>query len=310
VTIPDFQTMMLPILKAVGDGRAVPRRALADAMVAEFGLTDAEQEQTVPSGAKAIDNRTWWAITHLFQAGLLARPQRGVVEITDAGRAVLAQPPPRVDMAYLLGYPQYVAFRNRSKTKREGGALIDSRHTDTRETETLLVAPEELIQRAMDENRAAVMSDILDRALAVDPTTFERLVLRLLEAMGYGKSGRIEHSGKSGDRGIDGIISQDPLGLDRVYMQAKCYARNNVVQRPAIQGFVGALLGAQGDRGVFITTSTFSAGARQEAERVNARIVLIDGERLAELMVRHGVGVQAESTAVLHRVDEDFFDTL
>jgi len=203
-----------------------------------------------------------------------------------------------------------VAVRNRSKTKGEDGATGDSRHTEPDETEAPTQAPEELIQQAVDENRAAVESDILDRALGVDPATFERLVLRLLGAMGYGKSGRIEHSGKSGDGGIDGIISQDPLGLDRVYMQAKRYARDNVVQRPAIQGFVGALFGAQGDRGVFITTSSFSTGARQEAEKVNARIVLIDGDRLAELMVRHGVGVQAESTAVLHRVDEDFFDTL
>lgn len=305
MTIPDFQTLMLPIMQAVGDGRAVPRRELADAMIAEFALTEVEREQTVPSGAKVIDNRTWWALTHLFQAGLLARPQRGVVEITAAGRAVLAQPPARIDMAYLLGYPQYVEFRSRSKAK-----TVDHPPKVPGEEDAPLEAPEELIQRAVAENRAAIESDILDRALAVDPTAFERLVLRLLDAMGYGKSGRIEHSGKSGDGGMDGIISQDPLGLDRVYMQAKRYARDNVVHRPAIQGFVGALLGAQGDRGVFITTSSFSSGARQEADKVNARIVLIDGDRLAELMVRHGVGVQAESTAVLHRVDEDFFDTL
>jgi restriction system protein len=208
-------------------------------------------------------------------------------------------------MAYLLGYPQYVEFRNRTKT-----TIVDDLPKVPGEKVVPPEAPEELIQRAVDENRAAVESEILDKALAVDPAAFERFVLRLLEAMGYGKSGRIEHSGKSGDGGIDGIISQDPLGLDRVYMQAKRYARDNVVQQPAIQGFVGALFGAQGDRGVFITTSSFSSGARQEAEKVNARIVLIDGDRLAELMVRHGVGVQAESTAVLHRIDEDFFDTL
>jgi len=305
MTIPDFQTLMLPILKAVGDGRPVPRRELADAMITEFSLTEAEREKTISSGDKVINNRTWWALTHLFQAGLLARPQRGVVEITDAGRALLAQPPLRIDVAYLMGYPQYVEFRNRSKAK-----TADDPPKAPGEKDAPPEAPEELIQRAVAENRAAIESDLLDRALAVEPSAFERLVLRLLEAMGYGKAGRIEHSGKSGDGGIDGIISQDPLGLDRVYMQAKRYARDNVVQRPAIQGFVGALLGAQGDRGVFITTSSFSAGARQEAERVNARIVLIDGDRLAELMVRHGVGVQAESTAVLHRVDEDFFDTL
>jgi len=295
MTVPEFQKLMLPILNAVGDGRAVPRRELANAMIAEFRLTQAEQEQTVPSGAKVIDNRTWWAITHLFQAGLLARPERGIVEITDPGRAVLANPPARIDMAFLRDYPSYVEFRNRSKTKPEEGGEGDLENNAT------TVAPEELIQRAVDENRAAVESEVLERALSVDPTAFERLVLRLLEAMGYGKSGRIEHSGKSGDGGIDGIISQDPLGLDRVYMQAKRYARDNVVQRPAIQGFIGALFGAQGDRGVFITTSSFTAGARQEAEKVNARIVLIDGDRLAELMVRHGVGVQAESTAAAPR---------
>jgi restriction system protein len=304
VTIPDFQTLMLPILKAVGDGRPVPRRELANAMITEFSLTEAEREKTISSGDKVINNRTWWALTHLFQAGLLARPQRGVVEITDAGRAVLASPPARIDVTYLLRYPQYVEFRNRSKVNVPGPPKVPVDEDVPPES------PEELIARALAENRAAVESDLLDRALAVEPSAFERLVLRLLEAMGYGKAGRIEHSGQTGDGGFDGIISQDPLGLDRVYMQAKRYARDNTVQRPAIQGFIGALFGAQGDRGVFITTSSFSAGARQEADRVNARIVLIDGNRLAELMVRHGVGVQAESTAVLHRVDEDFFDTL
>jgi restriction system protein len=128
--------------------------------------------------------------------------------------------------------------------------------------------------------------------------------------VGYGRSGGVVHSGRSGDAGIDGIISQDPLGLDRIYLQAKRYAPDQSVQRPAIQGFVGALMGAQGDRGVFITTSSFSSGARTEADRVNARIELIDGLRPAELMLRHGVGVQAETTVTLHRLDEDFFESL
>jgi len=171
------------------------------------------------------------------------------------------------------------------------------------------VSPQDLVSRALLENQAAVEGELLTRALALDPTDFEKLVIRLLEAMGYGRLGTIDHSGKSGDGGIDGIISQDPLGLDRIYLQAKRYT-DKPVDRPFIQGFVGALMGAQGDRGVFLTTSNFTAGARAEAERVNARIVLIDGRRLAELMVRHGVGVQAETVVTLHQVDEDFFETL
>ena len=153
-------------------------------------------------------------------------------------------------------------------------------------------------------------SELLTRALALDPTGFERLVLAVLDAMGYGRSGRIEHSGRPGDAGIDGIISQDPLGLDRIYLQAKRYDPGNSVQRPDVQRFVGALMSAQGDRGVFITTSTFSSGARAEAERVNARIELIDGNRLTSLMLRHGVGVRASTTVVLHELDEDFFESV
>jgi restriction system protein len=151
---------------------------------------------------------------------------------------------------------------------------------------------------------------LLRRALALWPTAFECLVVRLLEQMGYGRSGVVEHSGRSGDAAIDGIISQDPLGLDRIYLQAKRYVPDQSVQRPAIQGFVGALMGAQGDRGVFITTSSFSSGARTEADRVKARVELIDGARLAQLMLRHWVGVQPELTVTLHQLDEDFFESL
>lgn len=208
-------------------------------------------------------------------------------------------------MRVLNGFESYREFRSRS-TQRDtaGGAPL------TAEPDVDAASPQDLLGQAVTENRAAVEGELLKRALALSPAEFERLVVRLLEQMGYGRFGGVEHSGRSGDAGIDGIISQDPLGLDRIYLQAKRYAPDQSVQRPAIQGFVGALMGAQGDRGVFITTSTFSAGARTEAERVNARIELIDGLRLAELMLRHGVGVQAETTVTLHQLDEDFFESL
>jgi restriction system protein len=220
---------------------------------------------------------------------------------------VLASKPDRVGMTVLRRFPSYREFRARS-TRRKAAAVTEPAAAAAAAEES--ASPQDLLAQAVAENRAAVEGELLTRALALAPADFERLVIRLLERMGYGRSGVVEHSGRTGDAGIDGIISQDPLGLDRIYVQAKAYAPDQVVNRPTIQGFVGALMGAQGDRGVFITTSTFSGGARTEAERVNARIELIDGARLAALMVKHEVGVQAETVVTLHQVDEDFFEAL
>jgi len=306
VTIPDFQTVMRPILALLADGSSRLTKQVIAAMTDEFSLTDEERNAMLPSGRqRRMDNRVYWALTHLSQAGLLERPVRAHVRITAAGRGVLAAHPQRVDMTVLRQYPSYQEFRNRTSQPTVDKITT----TGPVEVPEEQVSPQDLVSRALLENQAAVEGELLTRALALDPTDFEKLVIRLLEAMGYGRLGTIEHSGKSGDGGIDGIISQDPLGLDRIYLQAKRYT-GKPVDRPFIQGFVGALMGAQGDRGVFLTTSNFTAGARAEAERVNARIVLIDGRRLAELMVRHGVGVQAETVVTLHQVDEDFFETL
>ena len=304
--IPDFQSLMRPLLQALSDGSVRRTRDLVDAMSDHFGLSDEEREAMLPSGRQRLmHNRVGWSITHLFQAGLLDRPTRGHIVITDAGQKVLAVHPDRVDMSVLREFPSYREFRERSSTRAIGGDGPLAAEPDAE-----AASPQDLLAQAVSENRAAVEGELLKRALALTPTEFERLVVRLLEQMGYGRSGSVEHSGRTGDAGIDGIISQDPLGLDRIYLQAKQYAPDRSVQRPAIQGFVGALMGAQGDRGVFLTTSSFSAGARTEAERVNARIELIDGSRLAELMLRHGVGVQAEVTVTLHQLDEDFFESL
>lgn len=303
--IPDFQTLMRPVLALLADGTVRRSRDVKDAMAEEFGLTEAERTELLPSGRqRTIDNRVGWSLTYLSQAGLIARPNRGHVVITDDGRAALAANPTRVDMKTLEAYPAYLDFRDR--TREKAAATPSTAEGDA----TAEATPSDLVEQALSTNRAAVEGEVLQAALALSPTGFEDLVIRLLERMGYGKAGSVERTSASGDAGVDGIISQDPLGLDRIYVQAKRYAEDRTIDRPKIHEFAGALLGKQGDRGVFITTSRFSSGAVQEAERINARIELIDGRRLAELLVAYGVGVQADQTVTLYRLDEDFFDGL
>ncbi len=310
MTIPDFQSLMRPVLAHLADGDLHRSRAVRASMADLHDLTEAERAELLPSGRqRTFDNRVGWSLTYLSQAGLVERPVRGQVRITDLGRAALASNPTRIDMKVLEQYPSYLEFRARTRSAQPMAS--DDTPDATTHTEPTPVSPQDLVDRAVAENRAAMEGELLKKALALDPKGFELLVLRLLASMGYGKNGGlIEHSGRSGDGGIDGIISQDPLGLDRIYLQAKRYATDVSVGRPTIQGFVGALIGAQGDRGVFLTTSSFTEGARVEAERVNVRIELIDGKRLAELMLRHGVGVQVQTEVRLYDLDEDFFEEL
>ncbi len=303
--IPDFQSCMRPALAHLADGEPHRSREVKEALADGFELTDAERAELLPSGRqRVIDNRVGWALTFLSQAGLVERPSRGVVRITEAGRQALAANPSRIDMKVLEQYPSYLEFRQRTRAERGASS------SPVAEAEHATASPEDLLSTARAENRAAVEGELLKKALTLDPAGFERLVLRLLEAMGYGKNGVVEHSGQSGDGGIDGIISQDPLGLDRIYLQAKQYATDRTVGRPTLQAFAGALMSAQGDRGVFLTTASFTREAIEEARRVNLRIELIDGRRLAELMLRHGVGVQAKTSVTLYDLDEDFFDEL
>ncbi len=306
MTVPDFQTLMRPILAFLADGQTRRTREVITAMSDHFNLTAAERLEMIPSGrARLVDNRVGWALTHLSQAGLLERPARAQVRIGPIGRDIVDTHPDRVDMNVLRGFPAYVEFRARTRAKKPSIAPSTTEGDDEEQA-----SPEHLLAAAIAENRAAVEGEVLKMALALSPTGFEDLVITLLEAMGYGRAGSAERTSASGDAGIDGIISQDPLGLDRIYVQAKRYAVDRTIDRPRIHEFAGALLGKQGDRGVFITTSSFTKGAREEAERINARIELIDGSRLAELLVAYGVGVQAEQTVSLYRLDEDFFDGL
>lgn len=303
--IPDFQSCMRPALAHLADSGLHRTREVKEALADEFGLSEAERAELLPSGRqRVIDNRVGWALTFLSQAGLVERPSRGVVCINDAGRKALAANPSRIDMKVLEQYPSYLEFRQRTREAKPSSTAPAVEHAAAE------VSPEDLLATAVAENKAALEGEVLKRALALDPKGFELLVLRLLAAMGYGKSGAVEHSGQSGDGGIDGIISQDPLGLDRIYLQAKQYATDRTVGRPTLQAFAGALMSAQGDRGVFLTTASFTREAIEEARRVNLRIELIDGKRLAELMLRHGVGVQAKTSVTLYDLDEDFFEEL
>lgn len=303
--IPDFQTLMRPVLAHIATTDELRSRAVKDAMADEFQLTLDERAAVLPSGRqRTIDNRVGWALTYLAQSGLVERPRRGVVRISDAGREALRRHPDRIDMRTLEAYPAYIAFRDRTRTDERGDAA------DRTVVPTPTATPQDLLEQALKENQAVVASELLARALALPPVGFEDLVLRLLAAMGYGDAGRVERTSATGDAGVDGIISQDPLGLDRIYVQAKRYDSQRVVHRPTIQSFVGALMGAQGDRGVFLTTGTFSSGAREEADRVAFRIELIDGQRLARLMLQYGVGVQPQSSVTLFEVDEDYFEGL
>lgn len=302
--IPDYQSLMRPVLALLADGRTLRSRDVKDAIADEFHLTEEERAEVLPSGRqRTIDNRVGWALTYLTQAGLVAHPARGQVSITETGRQALTKYPDRIDTKTLESFDSFLAFRERSRpttTQTPAPAFTDEP----------IASPSDLLEQAVKTNRAAITGEVLQAALALSPAAFEELVIRLLAKMGYGRLGSVEGTSYTGDAGIDGIISQDPLGLDRIYVQAKRYAEDRPIDRPRIHEFAGALLGKQGDRGVYITTSRFTNGARTEAERLNARIELIDGQRLAELLVDYGVGVQTQETVTLYRLDEDFFETI
>jgi restriction system protein len=300
VAIPDYQSLMAPALSVLADGSEHSLAELRTVVAGRLALTEDDLREKIPSGTPLFANRLHWAVTYMYQAGLLSRPKRGVVRITDRGRKVAAAHPDRVDVRMLSEFPEFIDFKSRSHPPR---LADDADHADDGST------PREAVSTAVDEANAAVAAEVLDRVRQREPAFLERLVLAVLTAMGYGgAAGAPEHLGKSGDEGLDGVIRQDPLGLDRIYVQAKRYAAERAVGRPEIQEFVGALHGAQADRGIFITTSRFTPEAVTYADRVAARVILLDGLALSGLMVRYNIGVQDQQTYVIKRVDEDFFD--
>lgn len=297
MAIPDFQTLMLPLLQSVKDGLEHTLKAIEPEVGRQFALSENEMRELLPSGgAPLFYNRLAWAKTHLKKAGLIAQSKRGVFYITAAGKDVLQNPPVRIDMAYLQRYPGYArAATVLVKSPPE----IDSSAADA--------TPDEIMEAAHVRSMAALADEVLDRVKSCPPEFFERLVVRLLIEMGYGGSkaeaGRAV--GKSGDGGIDGIINEDRLGLDAIYLQAKRW--EGVVGRPEIMKFVGGLAGQRATKGVFITTSWFTQEAKDYAASSQYKVVLMDGARLSDLMIEHNLGVSVVASYHLKRVDSDFF---
>lgn len=294
---------MRPTLVALADGQAHTLQQIRDEVAVVLNVSEEDQEQLLPSGKQTTySNRVAWALTHMGKAGLVARPARAHYALTPRGAEVLDQHPERVDMHVLGGFEEYQEFRTRKPAAGESGqpevAAVASE-----------LSPSEAVGSLVQEADAAVAADLLDRILAQPPSFLERLALRLLQAMGYGgRESFLEHTGKSGDAGLDGLVRQDALGLELVGVQAKRYDRDQTVNRPELQAFVGALQGAQTSRGVFVTTARFSTGARAFADGVAMRLVLIDGSELTRLMVRYSVGVSVRETFDLKQVDDEFFE--
>jgi restriction system protein len=299
--VPGFQMLMRPLLVALSDGDMRSQSELRDLVGIDLGITAEDREQLLPSGRQAIySNRIGWALTYLVKTGLLTRPRRGYAQITDRGRDVLGQHPSRVDLKVLAQFPEFEDFRTHAGTDL---VVRD-------EPVELLLSPTESISGLVEEANAIVAAEVLARVLAQPPVFLERLVLELLQRMGYGGlESTTQHLGGPGDEGLDGVIRQDALGLDVIYVQAKRYAPEYKIGRPDIQGFVGALVGAQASRGIFITTSDFTADARAYARSsIGSRVVLVDGQTLAKFMVERNVGVRVEQTFELKAIDEDYYE--
>jgi restriction system protein len=307
MTIPDYQSLMLPLLQFAADGREHTKREALEQLGRQLGLTASELSTLLPSGRQGLfDNRVAWARSYLKHAGLLDAPRRGVFVITERGRQLLAEGLSRIDNRVLARYPEFLDFTSGANRRRNEDAVDVVARPDERESD---LTPDEWIRAGHKKLRETLGAELLQRIGKASPRFFEGLVVDLLVAMGYGGSHEdaARVVGQSGDGGIDGIIKQDRLGLDNIYVQAKRWQPGSTVGRPDVQQFAGALHGRKASKGVFITTATFSREAIEYARGVQTAIVLIDGKELAELMLDYGIGVSLQETIRLQRVDEDYF---
>lgn len=296
--IPDYQSLMLPLLCFAKDNLEHSIREAVDVFADEFKLTEQEKSQLLPSGTMpTLYNRVGWARTYMCKAGLLESPRRGCFKITQKGQDVLNQNPPRIDVNFLSQFSEFQKFRTTSRPNE----VPDSMELGSDDT------PEESLESAHLRLRSALAVELLQQLKSSPPGMFEKIVVDLLLKMGYGGSRKDagQAIGKSGDEGIDGIIKEDKLGLDIIYIQAKRW--ENQVSRPEIQKFAGALQGKRARKGVFITTSCFSKEARVYAASIDAKLILLDGEELAELMIDYGVGVIPVATYDVKKLDSDYF---
>lgn len=298
---------MLPVLRLAAEGEQRVA-GVVDRVADELGIGLTERKEMLPSGRqRVLHNRIHWAKFYLSKAGLLASPSRGKFIVTEQGRALLASNPDRIDVALLLQYPEFHDFY-------KGGDYSDTDAAEADGVSTLsgpdiaTATPEEQIEAAYQALQSALRADLLDRISQNSPEFFEKLIVELLVAIGYGGSHKnaAMQLGRSGDGGVDGVVNEDRLGLDRVYIQAKRYA-TSAVGRPDVQSFVGSLVGLGASKGVFVTTSTFSSQARDFVRHLTQRVILIDGQQLTELMIEHSVGIRTSRAIEFKRLDEDFF---
>ena len=299
--IPDYQSIMLPLLKVVADKKEYKLQELIEILSSSFKLTDADREEMLPSGQQRIfDNRVAWARTYLKKAGLVDSPRRAFVTITERGLKVLSEKPDFINVRFLKQFPEFVEFQ---QTKRENNDIDIDEHSESTET------PEELLETAYLKIRKSLAQEIINKVIQLPPAFFEKLVVELLVKMGYG--GSIQDAGKAigktNDEGIDGTIKEDKLGLDIIYIQAKRWQPGNTVGRPEIQKFVGALAGQGAKKGIFITTSSFTKDAIEYQPRNETKIVLIDGDQMSQMMIDYDLGVSPVNKYEIKRLDHDYF---
>jgi restriction system protein len=305
MAIPDYQSLMRPVLLVSGEGELRVSDAV-DKIGQDLNVSANDRSELLASGKQTVfANRVHWAKTYLTKAGLLESTRRGHFKITERGRSVITSNPVQIDNAFLNQFEEFRQFKERSVQGALSNKVVTPAEVAT-ETET----PDEIMRVAHKQIDSSLAQDLLDRIRAAPPAFFEKLIVNLLVSMGLGGSavdaGRA--IGRSGDDGVDGVIDQDVLGLDRVYIQAKRYANGNNIGSGAIRDFFGSLDRHKATKGLFVTTSTFSISARETAEFLSKRIVLIDGDQLTKLMIRHNVGCRIEDTLHIRKIDEDFFE--
>ncbi len=305
MTIPSYETIMLPLLTQVADGDTHTFADLVPKLEAYFQLTDSEKSEMLSSGRiTTFRSRMHWASTYMAHAGLVERPERGKLRLTDLGKMVLTAHPATINNNFLNQFPAFVEWRAKSGVKppTTNSVVVPTIGAQNEMT------PEEVLEQSHQTLRLQLANDLLDRLRESSPTFFEQVVVDLLVAMGYGgsRSGVATAIGKSGDGGIDGVINEDKLGLDVVYVQAKRW--QDSVGRPVVQAFTGSLEGQRASKGVLITTSNFTKEAMEFVKFIGKRIVLIDGQTMAGYMIDHDVGVTRAATYVVKRIDNDYFD--
>ena len=299
--IPDYQTLMFPLLKLVADGKEHEFKKLIDVLSMQFNLTEEEKSEFLPSGQSLLfPNRVGWARTYLKKAGLLDAPRRGIITITERGKNTLNEDLSEINIKYLSKFEEFIQFKLQSRGEKTDSSLITNEEAKKQ-------TPEELLESGYESIKGSLEEEILSKLKSVHPSFFERIVVQLLVKMGYG--GSIQDAGKaigkSGDEGIDGIIKEDKLGLDVIYVQAKRW--EGIVGRPELHKFVGALAGQGAKKGIFITTSSFTKEARDYSPKNETKIVLIDGEKLAQYMIDNNLGVSIQNIYEIKKIDLDYF---